>query len=342
MITSWFTLLDNMIAPESGNLCEVATGIYWLRMPLPFELDHINLYLIQDGNDYVLIDTGIHTKATKDIWLELLEHYGIRISRVIVTHMHPDHIGNAGWLTEKFHIPLMMSGAEYFSARSIRAGSQGASEWVEHQFLHRCGLSEEYIVRAISNRSGFASAVSPIPTSFHRLEHGQCIQIGEFDWHVMVGRGHSPEHVCLFNEAQNILVSGDHILPQISPNIGVYSTEPDANPLHLYLTTLQTFKALPKDTFVLPSHRMPFVGLHERIDELTSHHLSHIENLLTHCETPRTVVECLPILFSRELTNQAMFFAVAEGIAHLNYLVFDGRIHRYLDDDGVYQYVRKT
>ena len=324
--------------PNPGQWQEVADDVFWIRMPLPFELDHINLYLLRDGDNFVLVDTGIHTKVTRQLWEQLFETYKITLSKIIVTHMHPDHIGNAGWLCEHFRIPLLMSHMEYFIARSIRAGDQGASHWEDEEHLVRCGLDQQHIERSMANRDGIKHVVSPIPVRFTRLVAGQTLEIDQHKWSVMIGRGHSPEHVCLYDAERKLLISGDHVLPHISPNIGVYSTEPEANALKLYLDTLPQFLKLPEDTLVLPSHKLPFHGLHERVNQLLQHHQEHLTVLLNFCQTERTLVDCLPVMFDRELNHQSMFFAVAECLSHLNYLWFQGSIIRKLREDGVYVY----
>ncbi|MDM7859375.1 MBL fold metallo-hydrolase [Alteromonas sp. ASW11-36] len=324
--------------PQPGDWQQIASGVFWVRMPLPFDLDHINLYLIADGDSYVMVDTGLGSKTTQQHWQALFDRYNIRLSKIIVTHMHPDHIGNAGFFTEQFKVPLLISHDEYFVARSIRAGSQGASQWQDREFLKRCGMSAEYIEQALNNRNKIQHVITPIPLSFSRLSEGQQLQIGEHQWQVYIGRGHSPEHVCLYCAALNVLISGDHVLPIISPNIGVYSTEPEANSLQRYLSTLPQFYDLPEQTLVLPAHKLPFVGLHFRVQELIDHHHTHLNHLLEFCREPRKLVSCLPVLFKRELSAQAMFFAVAECLSHLNYLVFAEALSRTINADGIYIY----
>ena len=258
--------------------------------------------------------------------------------------MHPDHIGMAGYLVDKFRVPLYMSQAEYFTARALSAGSRGASDWQDDEYLVRCGMSEEYVSNAKENRKnnkGVGQVIRPIPLQFYRLQEGDNIRIGTYDWQVFIGRGHSPEHVCLFNPATNILISGDHVLPGISPNIGVYSTEPDANSLKLYLDTLPQFTQLPEDTLVLPSHKQPFYGLHTRVNELISHHHAHLDNLRVFCEQGKTIEQCLPILFKRKLSAQNMFFAIAEAFSHLNYLYFEGECSRDINAEGQFIFTLK-
>lgn len=331
--------------PQSGKWQEVAPGILWLRMPLPFDLNHINLYLIDEGSDgYALIDTGIGTSKTEFLWESLFADLDKPLSKVIVTHMHPDHIGMAGYLVDKFRVPLYMSSTEYFVARAIIAGARGASDWQDNDYLVKCGMSLEYVASVKANKKegkGVADIVRPIPLQFERLTEGATLTIGENEWQIIIGRGHSPEHVCLYNQKSNILISGDHVLPEISPNIGVYSTEPNANTLKQYLTTLPQFIQLPEDALVLPSHKLPFYGLHIRVNQLIEHHIGHLSNLREFCKTGKTIKECLPVLFKRELNSHNMFFAIAEGFSHLNYLYFSGECTRTTNPKGHYVFTIK-
>lgn len=349
--------------PEPGQWQQVSPGILWLRMPLPFELDHINLYLIEDYDSatqtegYALIDTGIGVPKTQQIWDSLLTKLGKPLTKVIVTHMHPDHIGMAGYLVDKYRVPFYMSHSEYFVARALCAGGRGASDWQDDEYLVRCGMPEDYVSNASENRKkskGLGQVILPIPLQHERLQEGDIIKIGMSDsvikdakdttattntndqWQVMIGRGHSPEHVCLYNHHTKVLISGDHVLPVITPNIGVYSTEPNANALKMYLDTLPQFKNLPEDTLVLPSHKQPFIGLHSRVDTLIAHHHKHLESLKGFCKEGKTIKQCLPVLFKRELNEHNMFFAIAEAFSHLNYLYFEKILTRDINDKGQY------
>ena len=337
--------------PEPGQWQQVSPGILWLRMPLPFDLDHINLYLIEDydpvtkAEGYALIDTGIGVSKTQQIWDSLLAKLDKPLTKVIVTHMHPDHIGMAGYLVDKYRVPFYMSHSEYFVARALCAGSRGASDWQDDEYLVRCGMSADYVANASENRKkskGLGQIILPIPLQHERLQEGDEIKIGSADsdgtnqWQIMIGRGHSPEHVCLYNAHSKVLISGDHVLPMITPNIGVYSTEPNANSLKMYLDTLPQFKNLPEDTLILPSHKQPFMGLHTRVDELIAHHHKHLASLKEFCSQGKTIKACLPVLFKRELNEHNMFFAIAEAFSHLNYLYFENILTRDVNDQGQY------
>jgi glyoxylase-like metal-dependent hydrolase (beta-lactamase superfamily II) len=329
--------------PQPGHLVEIANGVMWLTMPLPFELDHINLYLIKDGNGWVVVDTGIGTSVTKALWQQIFEKLDGTISAVIVTHLHPDHIGLAGWIADEFDVPFYMSQTEYFTARAFCAGKNGASNNRDIRYFSQAGLDSGLVEKLThGDGKGFSQVVSPIPVSYVRLKHHDTLSFDNNEWKVLIGKGHSPEHACLYCENKGVLISGDHILPMITPNIGAYSTEPDALTLHDYLSTLPPFKELPEDTVVLPAHKLPFVGLHQRVNELLSHHHQHLCALVNACTTPQTVAQLLPVMFKRKLSSRNMVFAVAECYAHLNYLVAEGELIKTLVDDSVFTFTRRA
>ena len=324
---------------EPGKLIEIAEGVLWLTMPLPFELDHINLYLIRGDGGWVVVDTGIGTTTTKSLWQRIFEQLDGPIVGVIVTHLHPDHVGLAGWIADTFKVPFYMTQTEYFTARAFAAGRNGAPNERDVLYYQRAGLDEVMIEKLTATEgNGYSSVVSPLPISYTRLKDQMELALGDNQWKVMIGRGHSPEHACLYSEQKNILISGDHILPIITPNIGAYSTEPDANTLDDYLNTLPKFKSLPKDATVLPAHKLPFIGLHERVDTLLAHHHDHLNALVNACEQPQTAVNLLPVLFKRKLSSRNMVFAVAECLSHLNYLLNQGVISRSVNSKGQFEF----
>lgn len=324
---------------EPGKLIEIAEGVLWLTMPLPFELDHINLYLIRGDGGWVVVDTGIGTTTTKSLWQRIFAQLDGPIVGVIVTHLHPDHVGLAGWIADTYKVPFYMTQTEYFTARAFAAGRNGATNERDVLYYQRAGLDEAMIEKLTATEgNGYSSVVSPLPISYTRLKDQMELALGDNQWKVMIGRGHSPEHACLYSEQKNILISGDHILPIITPNIGAYSTEPDANTLDDYLNTLPKFKSLPKDATVLPAHKLPFIGLHERVDTLLAHHHDHLNALVNACEQPQTAVDLLPVLFKRKLSSRNMVFAVAECLSHLNYLLNQGVISRSLNSKGQFEF----
>ncbi len=328
----------------------VAQGIKWVRMPLPMALDHINLYLLDAGDSWWIIDSGLGGDVTRQHWEQIFETEleDKPVSALLCTHMHPDHIGQAGWLCERWKIPLYMTLGEYMSARVFGAlsHSEGANRHIL-RFFHRAGLGADYAPIAPSedrdNRSksafsgGFSKA-HPMPPFFRRLRDAQQLTIGAVRWQIVIGSGHSPEHACLFDAERKILLSGDQIIPRITPNVSVSPMEPEGNPLADWFESLPRFAELPEDTLVLPAHNTPFYGLRERVSFLLEHHEQHLSALLDACAEPRQAVDLLPVLFKRELSGQQMFLALGECIAHLHMLRERGQVRRALDADGIYVY----
>jgi glyoxylase-like metal-dependent hydrolase (beta-lactamase superfamily II) len=208
-------------------------------------------------------------------------------------------------------------------------------------FYRRLGWSETRIETYLERRYGWYSrAVEPIPRSLCRLQNDGRFSVGQYYWRVIVGRGHSPEHACLYCENLNILIAGDQVLPKISPHIGVYPGEPDANPLADYLTSLETLRSLPQDTLVLPSHGDPFYGLHVRRNALREHHAVRLERLYDACTEATVAADLIPAMFSRELREEDMSLATSEGLAHMHYLIEAGRMKREMAADGRYRFRR--
>ncbi len=264
-------------APEPGSVLEVADGVFWVRMPLPFALEWINLWLLRDGEGWTIVDTGLATEETRTHWRSVFETVldGRPVKRVICTHMHPDHSGLAGWITRKFQCPLVMSRLEYLTCRVLLADTGREAPDAGISFFKAAGWDETALESYRKRFGGFGRAVSRFPDSYQRLEAGDSVAIDGSDWKVMIGNGHSPEHVCLFNADKNLFISGDQVLPRISSNVSVFPTEPDADPLGDWLASCERLAdALPKDVLVLPAHNLPFVGVRARLkssDRRTSH-----------------------------------------------------------------------
>lgn len=329
--------------PASGAVTTVAPGIKWLRMPLPFALDHINLWLLEDHDGWVIVDSGLDTDETKRHWGEVLGHAldGKPVTRLVVTHFHPDHMGLAGWLTEKLGVPLWCTETEWLFARMLCLDDTEAFVANALDFYRRTG-SDEATQSIFAGRGNlYRKRVSPVPHRFHRLGDGTEMTIGGHRWRVIVSRGHAPEHACLYSEDLDILIAGDQVLPKISPNVSLWPQEPDADPLALFLVSLEKIKrSVPASALVLPSHGLPFHGLHTRIDQLADHHEARLGEVEAACTDPRTCAEIVPVLFRRKLDAHQIGFAIGETLAHLQYLVNKGRLRRAERVDGVYSYRR--
>lgn len=332
--------------PEAGHTLEIAPGVRWLRMGLPFALDHINLWLLRDEIDgragWTVVDCGISTDATREAWERIFAHEldGLPVLRVIVTHMHPDHIGLAHWLTERWDCRLWISATDWNAARLASTATTGFGGGSAAVFMASHGLTDPASMEKIKARSNYyASMVPKVPDRFRRLLDGDVLAIGGHAWTCHVGYGHAPEHMSLHAPSQGLLISGDMVLPRISTNVSVIDLEPEANPLPLYLASIERMRALPADTLVLPSHGRPFRGLHVRIDQLQSHHDERFAELMDACAAaPQSAADVLPVLFKRKLDLHQTTFAMGEAIAHLNALWLGGKMVRRLDSDGVYRF----
>ncbi len=327
--------------PAPGVCLTVAPGLKWLRMPLPLALDHINLYLLANGDGWMVVDCGMKGRATRDLWLQIFdkELEGKPINAVLSTHMHPDHIGQAGWLVGHWNVPFYMTFGEYFMARTYGAPAQDIPEaWQHDTYAARTGMPVEFVQNMRKGTAGFASIIEPLPRSYRRLVDGQILTLGDQRWQVIVGRGHSPEHACLYNSALNVLISGDQVLPRITSNVSVTTTEPDANPMQQWLDSLQHLLMLPHDVLVCPAHNQPFFGLHTRLRELLAHHENQLSAMEAVLIEPQSAYELLPVLFSRELHNEQLMMAMGECLAHLNLLHARGSVTKSLNGEGVEVY----
>jgi glyoxylase-like metal-dependent hydrolase (beta-lactamase superfamily II) len=331
-------------APPPGSVTEVAQGVRWLRMPLPFALDHINLWLLDDGPGWSIVDTGLDMPNTREIWERIFATVlaGRPINRIIVTHFHPDHIGLAGWLARRWNAPLWISEREWLYGRSNSLDVDDKEFVAEHlPFFRRAGVAAEALDIMAARGNSFTKRVSAIPRSFHRIGEGSEIAIGGRIWRVITGRGHAPEQSCLLCPELGLFIAGDQVLPRISPNVSCWPTEPDANPLAQFLDSLATLRgAVPPETLVLPSHGLPFYGLQTRIDQLVEHHAARLAELEAACAEPRSTMDIVPVLFRRKLDAQQLGFAVGEAVAHLNRLIANSRLTRTAGEDGIYRYQR--
>ena len=324
--------------PEFGTTLEVASGVFWLRMPLPMSLNHINLYLVEGNKGWTIIDTGIRGAETRDYWHTIFDTAmgGKPVTQVICTHMHPDHTGQAGFLTDHWHAPLLMSHGEYYQTRVMNIMMREGGSWQMSEYFERAGISREFLQQLSETRSNFTPEPDdlPIPNSYTRLSDGDEVLIGGNTWQVIIGGGHSPEHVCLYCANLNLLISGDQILPVITSNVSVHPTEPFGNPLKIWLESHEKFKAaLPDEVLVLPAHNEPFYGVQSRLQELIDHHEDRMLILEENCVEPQVTIDLLPLLFKRELEGHSMYMGLGECIAHLHCLMSRRRIERTLIDN---------
>ena len=315
--------------PEAGSFIEVAPGILWTRIALPFQLNHVNIYLIDDGDGWAVIDTGIDNKATRAAWEALSAGplAGRKITRLIVTHFHPDHIGLAGWLCERFDMPMLTTQTSYLGCLNISLSPGALDAKPYRDFYLRHGLDEYTTNLVTTNGHGYLRMVSPLPPTFQRIVAGDTLKIGGRKFEVLTGDGHAPEQAMLWCAEEKIFLAADQVLAKITPNVSVWAVDPDGDPLGLYLRSLRALHQLPEDALVLPGHQLPFYGLHKRADELAAHHESRCQLIE---DAARERLHCsadfVPVLFKRALDPHQMSFAFSEALAHVNYMLGQGRL----------------
>ena len=327
--------------PAPGSMHEVAPGVFWLRMGLPFALDHINLWLIRDDGAWTVVDCGIANDATRAAWESIFASGldGLPVVRVIVTHCHPDHVGLSEWLCARWKAPLWMTTGEYGFARMMSASLPGVDGTAMLPHFQRHGLTDAAILEQLKGRKSYYPTLVPaVPTDYRRMHDRQVFRIGKHEWRVITGCGHSPEHASLYCDDLRVLISGDMVLPRISTNVSVFAVEPEANPVQLYLDSLGKYADLPADTLVLPSHGKPFRGLHTRITQLNEHHRERLAEVAEACATPRSAADIVPIMFRRALDAHQLTFAMGEALAHLHKLWFDGALAREAGSDGIIRF----
>lgn len=325
--------------PENGACVEIAPGILWARLALPFRLNHVNIYLIEDGDGYAAVDTGIADDRTKEAWQALLTGplKGRRLTRLIITHHHPDHIGLAGWLCAELGIPLLTSQTGFLACNNISLSPNALGADIYRAFYRAHGMSETTAEMVSTQGNYYLRMVTPLPLTFFRLVAGETLKIGERVFDILSGDGHAPEQIMLYDASAKLLLAADQVLARITPNVSVWAVEPDGDPLGLYTRSLASIAAnLPDDTFVLPGHELPFYGLHTRIGEILAHHEERCDLILAAVrERPMTVADLVPVLFSRALDPHQMSFAFAEAHAHVNLLIHRGNLVILKDEAGI-------
>lgn len=326
--------------PAEGQAIEVAEGILWMRLPLPMKLDHVNVYALREGKGWAIIDTGFASKRARAIWQAIMAGplLGLPIVRVIVTHHHPDHIGLAGWMQTEFGATLWTTRTAWLMARMLTLDKHEIP--ADESLLHyRSGGMDAaiYVKRQSEKPFNFADMVAPLPLGFKRIQEGEVIEIGGRTWDVRMGNGHAPEHATFWCREEPLLLAGDQILSSISPNIGVYATEPEADPLAEWLEACERLSAFAReDHLVLPGHKLPFTGLPVRMRALIENHHSALERLAEYLKTPRTAAECFTILFKRPIGEAEYGLALVESMAHLNHLYHLGQVTRTRREDDAW------
>lgn len=326
--------------PAPAAVTAVAPGVLWLRMPLPFPPDHINLWLLADGDGWTIVDAGLARDEVKALWEQLFAAAlgGKKVTRVLVTHFHPDHIGLASWLTERWQAPLWMTAAEWYMARAVHGAGSEADGTTRRAFYRANGADEALLGPPMPPNSFYIRGVPALPSAFRRVRGGIDIAIGGRAWTPVIGRGHAPEHACLWCRGLGVLIGGDILLPRITPNISVWPNEPQADPLRDYLDSLGNFAGVPGDTLVLPAHGLPYRGIHTRIAALHAHHDERLAAIVAAVtERPLTAVECFPLLFRATIGPHNVALALGEALAHLHYLESQGRARR-VEDNGVWRF----
>lgn len=328
--------------PEESQAIEIADGILWLRFPLPMKLDHVNVFAIDDGDSWVIVDTGFHSKRGVAIWEAMLAGplAGKPVSKVIVTHHHPDHIGMAGWFIAR-GATLITTRTAWLMARMLVLDEQSLPSPEALQFYHRAGMPKDiFDTRASERPFNFADCVHALPQGFSRIREGDSLLIGGRAWDVRIGNGHAPEHATLWSD--DVILGGDQLLPSISPNLGVYPTEPEADPVADWIEACERLLTHAKDDhLVLPGHKLPFTGLPFRLRHLIENHHSALERLQDYIATPKTAHDCFLPLFKREISGGEYGLALVESVAHCNHLYLSGQATRSLDDDGRYRFQAK-
>jgi len=330
--------------PAQGEAVELAEGILWMRLPLPMKLDHVNVYALRDGDGWAVVDTGFASKTSRRVWGALMEGplQGLPIRRLIVTHHHPDHIGLAGWFQNEFGTELVTTRTAWLFARMLTLDEHSVQKEETLAYWRAAGMDAEIYEKRLKERPfNFADVVAPMPLGFKRIQEGDVLTIGSRRWDVRIGHGHAPEHATLWCRDEALLIAGDQILSSISPNIGVYATEPEADPLAEWLESCERLSQYAReDHLVLPGHKLPFTGLPARMRQLIDNHHGALRRLLGFLDRPRTAAECFPVLFKRSIGDGEYGLALVESMAHLNHLYQSGQVKRERRDDSAWLWQR--
>ena len=326
--------------PAEGEAIEVAEGVLWVRQPLPMKLDHVNCYVLDDGDSWSIVDTGFDTGKSRLIWEKLLTGplAGKPVGRGIVTHHHPDHIGLAGWFIKEHGAELVTTRTAWLYARMLTLDDQPLPSDEALRHWRAAGMDKAIFDKRVAERPfNFSDIVTPLPEGFRRIKEGDTIRIGGRDWDIHIGDGHAPEHATFWSRDCHLVLSGDQILPSISSNLGVYPSEPEADPVGDWLTSCAGFQQFAtEDHLALGGHKLPFSGLPLRLRQLIDNHVGALARLRELLVEPRTAGECFGPLFKREIGEAEYGLALVESYAHLNHLYHLGDITRSRRDDGAW------
>ena len=324
--------------PEFGDYVEVAQGVLWLRFPLPMTLDHVNIYLFDEGDSWTVVDTGFDSKKGRAIWNAVLAKLGKPVRRVIVTHHHPDHVGLAGWFQTEHGAQLVTTRTAWLFARMLTLDEQAVPKSETLDYWRSAGVTPDEIEARKKKRPfNFSDIVAPMPLGFSRIKEGDRMRLGGRDWTVRIGNGHAPEHATFWSDDDELVIGGDQLLPSISPNLGVYATEPEADPVAEWIESCERLAQFAHaDQLVLPGHKLPFRGLPARLRQLIGNHHGALERLLERLREPLTAIECFDVLFKRKIDSGTFEMALVEAVAHLNHLHQLGEVTRKRHDNGAW------
>ena len=331
--------------PDTGTATEIADGVLWIRLPLPMALDHVNVYALDDGDGWTLVDTGLDSRKTRAVWSTLLNGplAAKPVRRVLVTHHHPDHIGLAGWFQAHHGAELLTTRTAWLFARMLSLDVQDRPSAEATKFWKNAGMPPLLLAERLSERPfNFADVIAPLPLGYTRISEGDRLDLAGRTWQVRCGNGHAPEHATLWSENDDLVLGGDQLLPSISPNLGVYPTEPEADPVTEWMDSCRHFQNFAHgDHFVLPGHKLPYVGLPTRLDQMIENHVSALDRLEHALTTPSTACDCFLPVFKREISGSQYGLAMVEAVAHCLHLWHSGRVTRWRREDGAWVYQRR-
>ncbi len=330
--------------PAEGEAVELAEGVLWLRLPLPLKLDHVNCYALDEGDGWTIVDTGFDSRSIRAGWISLLNGplSGKPVRRVVATHHHPDHIGLAGWFQTEHGAELVTTRTAWLMARMLVLDEQAVPTSETLDYWRGAGMDKAILAKRRAERPfNFSDVVAPMPLGFRRIKEGDAIHLGDRLWDVHIGNGHAPEHATLWSRDGELVIGGDQLLPSISPNLGVYATEPEADPVAEWLESCERLRQYACDgQLVLPGHKLPFTGLPTRMRQLIDNHHGALRRLLELLQTPHPAAECFQALFMREIGEGEYGLALVEAVAHLNHLLHLGQVRRRRREDGAWLWQR--